>query len=306
MIAGRPAVTTLPGMQRFWTTAQLLARGKSERQIRQALLEGSVRFVRKGHMAAIGTAEALIRAVRVGGVLTGPSAARELGLWVPPDPVPGAPRPRTPEEEVPQRLHVAVQRRGQRLHDPDDHTRPLEPRGEVVLHRVPSERIESARGTGIAPILLVLQHVFAVLEPAWALAVLDSALHERHLLPIDLPALAALLPPRLRVVVAAADERAESGLESIVRYRLRLAGLRVEIIVGLRGIGTVDLVVEGRLIIECDGKRFHTKEQAFDNDRRRDLVATTARYRTLRLTWYKILFCWDEVEEAVFAALAVR
>ncbi len=103
-----------------------------------------------------------------------------------------------------------------------------------------------------------------------------------------------------------ADQRAESGLESIVRYRLRLRGLRVEIIVGLRGIGSVDLVVEDRLIVECDGKRFHTDEAAFANDRRRDLQAAATRYRVLRLTWCQILFCWADVEAAVFAALAVR
>lgn len=148
--------------------------------------------------------------------------------------------------------------------------------------------------------------MFLTLEPAWALAALDSALHERHLHPSDLAALAAALPPRLRPVVVAADGRAESGLETIVRHRLRLAGLRVEILVGVRGVGTVDLVVEGRLVIECDGKRYHSEDEAFDNDRRRDLVSTTARFRTLRLTWYRILFQWDEVEAAVFAALDLR
>ena len=265
-----------------------------------------MRSVRKGLMTVPDTPADAVRAARVGGVLTGPSAARALGLWTPPDPVPGAPEPTSSEDEVPQRLHVAAARRNHRLRDPDDASLPLGEREDVVVHRVDAARIAASRRTGTAPVLLVLQHVFLTMRPEWALAVLDSALHERHLHPVDLAVLAALLPPRLRSIVDAADGRAESGLESIVRHLLRLAGLRVEILVGVRGAGTVDLVVEGRLIVECDGKRWHTREQAFENDRRRDLVTTTARYRTVRLTWFRVLFRWDEVEAAVFAALATR
>ncbi len=267
---------------------------------------GAIRTVRKGHLTHADTPLPFVRAVRVGGVLTGPSAAKAMGLWTPPDPVPGAARPRSARDEVPERLHVAANRGDHRLRDPDDHRRPLMPRADVVVHRVEPSRIDTARSAGIAPVLLVLEHVLLTLDPALAIAVLDSALHERHLHAADLAVLAAALPPRLRRVVAASDGRAESGLESIVRYRLRLAGLRVEVLGGVRGVGTVDPVVEDRLIVECDGKRYHHDDDAFANDRRRDLVATTARYRTLRLTWYRILFCWDEVEAAVFAAPGTR
>lgn len=296
----------LPAVHRFWTTAQLLDRGKSERQIRRAVESGAMRSVRKGHLTAADTPPPFVRAVRIGGVLTGPSAAKSMGLWTPPDPVPGVAPPRSARDEVPERLHVAANRGDHRLRDPDDHRRPLRPRADVVVHRVDSARIDTARSTGIAPVLLVLEHVLLTFDPALAIAVLDSALHQRHLHPADLVVLAAALPPRLRPVVAAADGRAESGLESIVRYRLRLVGLRVEVLVGIPGVGTVDLVIEGRLIVECDGQRYHHDDDAFTNDRRRDLAATTARYRTLRLTWYRILFCWDEVEAAVLAALGTR
>ena len=65
----------------------------------------------------------------------------------------------------------------------------------------------------------------------------------------------------------------------------------------------MDLLVEGRLIIECDGKEFHDDDEAFERDRTRDLNSTRQRYRTLRATWFKVLFEWLTVEEAVFAAL---
>jgi L-rhamnose isomerase len=112
-----------------------------------------------------------------------------------------------------------------------------------------------------------------------------------------------MLPDRLGPVVMSADGRAESGTESIVRLRLVQRGLRVEIIVGLRGIGSVDLLIEGVRIIECDGREFHDQDEAFERDRTRDLNAMRQRYRSLRVSWFKVLFEWHLVEEAVFAAL---
>ncbi|MFD1722592.1 endonuclease domain-containing protein [Amnibacterium endophyticum] len=291
-------------MQRFWTTAQLLALGRTERQLRAAVEAGAVRPVRKGLVTLPDTPEQVVRAARVGGVLTGPSATRALGIWTPPDAAGTERLPRDADANEAARLHVAAARRDHRLRDPDDATRLLRGRTDVVVHREPGESLAAARRTGIAPILMVLRHVLLALEPAWAVAVLDSALQQRHLRERDLPALMASLPPRLGVVVAAVDGRAESGLESIVRVLLRAAGLRVDVLVHLPGIGVVDLLVEGRLVIELDGRAWHDDPQAFARDRRRDLVAAAERYRVLRFTWSQVLFQWPEVERAVFAALA--
>ena len=72
----------------------------------------------------------------------------------------------------------------------------------------------------------------------------------------------------------------------------------------LPGIGEVDLLVEGRLVVELDGKEWHDPGDAFERDRRRDLIAASTRYRTLRFTWRQVLFEWQSVEAAVLAALA--
>lgn len=72
----------------------------------------------------------------------------------------------------------------------------------------------------------------------------------------------------------------------------------------LDGIGEVDLLVEGRLIVELDGREFLDDEDAFARDRHRDLVAAATRYRSLRFTWRRVLFEWPRVEAAVLAALA--
>jgi hypothetical protein len=290
-------------MRSFWTTADLLARGRSERELRRAIEQGRLIPVRRGLLAAPGTSELLLRAARVGGVATSVTAATAVGLWTPPDRPPGSPLvpPHRPEHD---RLHVAFRRTTTRLHDPSNGALPFRPTSAVVLHRTAPAIIDVAAGSGIAPALTMLEHAFRSLPPEHALAVLDSALHHRFVRGSDLQALAARLPARLRSVVLAADGRADSGIETIARYLLRLAGLLVVVHPVLDGIGEVDLLVEGRLIVELDGKEWHDPGEAFERDRRRDLVAATTRYRSLRFTWRQVLFEWASVEAAVFAALA--
>jgi very-short-patch-repair endonuclease len=290
-------------MRSFWTTADLLARGKSEREIRRAIEQGALVAVRRGLVATPGTSGLLLRAARVGGIATSVTAAAAMELWTPPDRPPGTVpvRPHRPEHD---RLHVAFRRTTTRLHDPADGTLPFRPTPAVVLHRTAPEIIDGAAGSGIAPALTMLEHAFRSLPPEHALAVLDSALHHRFLRAADLATLAARLPARLGPVVTAADGRADSGIETITRYLLRLAGLHVVVHPVLGGIGEVDLLVEGRLVVELDGKEFHDPDEAFERDRRRDLVAALTRYRSLRFTWRQVLFEWPAVEAAVFAALA--
>lgn len=283
-------------MRSFWTTADLLARGRTEREVRRAIEQGKLVLVRRGLLAVPGTPTPLLRAARTGGVATSTTAASAVGLRVPPDP--------RPDAADGNRLHVAIRRTTTRLHDPDDGGLPLRRTPGVVLHRTAPEVVEAATPSGIAPPLVMLEHAFRSLPPAHALAVLDSALHHRFVRVTDLPALAARLPARLRHVVLAADGRADSGIETITRHLLRLMGLHVVVHPVLPGIGEVDLLVEGRLIIELDGREFHDGQAAFARDRRRDLVAATTRYRSLRFTWQQVLFSWPSVEAAVLAALA--
>ena len=276
-------------MRRFWTTRELLGRGSTEREIAEAARQGRLEPVRRGVWAQPGTPAPLLRAGRVGGVATSVTAARHLGLWTPPDLPPGRPYryPHTAEQD---RLHVAFRRSTTRLHDPDRPGSALIRRPEVVLHPVDPAAVSAAAEFGTVPALLLVEHAFRSLPPERALAVLDSALHERHLRAADLHALAAALPARFRSIVLAADGRADSGLETIARHLLRSAGLRVEVQPVLDGIGEVDLLVEGRLVVELDGRQYHDDEEAFVRDRARDLAATRLRYRTVRFTWRQVLF----------------
>ncbi|WP_375389226.1 endonuclease domain-containing protein [uncultured Amnibacterium sp.] len=294
-------------MRTFWTTADLSRLGRSRRQLSAARSGGALVPVRKGHFASPRASTDVVRCARVGGVATATTAARALGLWTPPDSVPGAATARDAFGRLvkpPQRLQVAVAGTAARLRNPDDASLRLVPSAAVVVHWTDPASLVDAMPSRIASPVLLVQHAFLSLPPERALAILDSALHQRFLRVADLHVIAAGLPAHLRPVVFAADARAESGIETIVRYLLRLLGLRVEPQVGIAGLGSVDLLVEGRLIIECDGREWHDDERAFEEDRRRDMVGATRRYRTLRFSWYQVLFRWDEVGAAVLNALA--
>jgi very-short-patch-repair endonuclease len=223
--------------------------------------------------------------MRVGGPATGSTAAAVHGVWTPPDPP----------------LHVAVPENAPRLRDPDHAERPLPADARVVLHRVPVlPRLSWATGT--VPVVLMLTHLVLSAPAAFSVASIDSALRLRVLRRDDLVVLAARLPSHLRPLASAADGRCESGIESVARFHLRSLGLRVEPQVVIQGVGRVDLLVEGRLILELDGREFH--EGRFAQDRARDAAAAALRYRTLRFTWAQVLHDWPTVETAVLAALA--
>ena len=50
--------------------------------------------------------------------------------------------------------------------------------------------------------------------------------------------------------------------------------------------GRVDFAYEdARVIVECDGRRWHTTMEAFESDRRRDNLAQLNGWRVLRFTW---------------------
>jgi very-short-patch-repair endonuclease len=273
-------------MQRaFWTTAELLAHGRSARWIADQVRAAHLIPVRKGHYHLPGAPEEVVRAVRVGGLATGAAGAAALGLWTPSD----------------GRLAVAVPATASRLRDPDDPRRPLTS-AAVQVHWTSERMPQATLLDRIAPVLLVLEHLFLTFPPARALTAVDSALHERRIRPADLALLGRRLPAQIAAVLALADGRAESGLETLARVLLQLAGFRVTPQVDIPGVGRVDLVVEGRLIVELDGQLWHAGR--FEEDRARDAAAARLGYRTLRFTYRQVMDEWPMVFAAITRALA--
>lgn len=271
----------------FWTTGQLHARGLSAREVGRRVDSGLLLPVRRGLWASPEAPAELVRVARTGGAATATTGARALGLWTPPD----------------DRLQLAVPAGASRLRDPDDATRPLAGDVDVCVHWTKRMPAVHSLGDRVAPLLLVLEHAVRCLRSELAVAILDSALHGGLLRQRDLPALTLALPAHLRRVLLLVDGRSDSGLESIVRVLLRAAGFDVVVHAVLPGIGEVDLLVNGVLIIETDGRRWHSAESAFFRDRHRDRTAMIDGYRVLRLHQWQVLEEWPECLRAVRAAL---
>ncbi len=71
--------------------------------------------------------------------------------------------------------------------------------------------------------------------------------------------------------------------------------------------GRVDFAYpKARLIIECDGRRWHTSVESFEFDRRRDNLAQLAGWRVLRFTWADVIQRAPYVIQAVRSALPAR
>lgn len=152
-------------------------------------------------------------------------------------------------------------------------------------------------------------HAVRCQEPRDALATLDSVLHHRLLTRHQLVVLLGELPRRYAPLLALVDASAESGPETFMRLILRAMGVAFETQVRIDGVGRVDFVVDGWLIVECDSREFHEGWHAQVEDRRRDLAAAVRGFVTIRPLATDIMERPDSVRTAlvdVIAALAPR
>lgn len=83
--------------------------------------------------------------------------------------------------------------------------------------------------------------------------------------------------------------QSQSIIECMARYWLRKAGFHVESQVNIRGMGHLDLMVDGRLGIETDGAGFHMDRTSFEEDRRRWNVTTRLGIPTLVVSYALLL-----------------
>jgi very-short-patch-repair endonuclease len=103
-----------------------------------------------------------------------------------------------------------------------------------------------------------------------ALVIVDSALAARRVTVAELFArLGTKGSAAARILLTLADANSESPLETIARVLLRVHGLDVQTQVYLDGVGRVDLLVEGVLVVELDGFEHHSDRAHYRNDRRR-------------------------------------
>ena len=111
------------------------------------------------------------------------------------------------------------------------------------------------------------------------------------------------MPSTVQWLVDLARSDADSGLESLLRLRLHLLGLRLDRQVDIAGVGRVDFVIAGRLILEADGDENHGADTLRHRDRARDAAASRLGYETLRFDYAQIVHDWPTVQAAIAGAL---
>ena len=265
----------------------LVALGVTADRVERAARNGAIRRIRPGVYAAPTAPADVVRAARIGGRLTGASAARAHGLWVPPN---------SP-------LTVELARGTSRLRDPDDARRALaRNRGDVRLLWTAAEPVDP----GVAPLADVLRACVVTLPPSRAVAVLDSALRAHPLDAIDLEQLRRSLPARLRWICDVLDARSESGTESILRFELFQAGMHplIQMPVPFSPLERIDILVADRVAIECDSGAHHGQPGQRLRDLRRDAQLTALGFHVLRFDYAQVLDDLDTVLAAVHTTVA--
>ncbi|WP_395244475.1 DUF559 domain-containing protein [Agromyces sp. MMS24-K17] len=262
---------------------RLRAAGAHEADIRAALRAGALVRVRHGWLALPDAPIDVVRAVRVGGTLTGSSALRLLGVWLLED----------------DRLHVRVPPTASRLRSPHGGRELLDASHGVCVHYRHDPL--SARGSvrpardGAITAMAEMFHCNGVVP---AMVALESALN-RGVLPLQtLDALHGILPAWAKGYLDDVSLESDSGLETIARLLFRRLRIRVRAQVAIAGVRRVDLLVGDRLVLELDGRAFHTGED-FERDRRQDLELTLRGYLVVRLSYRMVVHEWDATHRAV-------
>lgn len=252
--------------------------GHSDRALSKMLADGQAYPLRRVWLANADAPRDAMRAIQLGGVLGGESALRSWGVWVSRD----------------TGLYVAAPGTASRL-------APLA-NGE---HRIQQRHFNWPAGwrTGVADALAA--HV--VRAPAWhAVASLDSALQQQLLSRAELDELLRRLPRRFGRLGRLVDGRCESGLETLLRLAALGQGWRVEPQVYIRGVGRVDLLIAGRLVVEADGDAYHSSPQQRAKDRDRDAALVRQGLKCHRFGHRQVMNDLDGCVEVMRAHLFPR
>ena len=262
--------------------ADLLAMGMRPTQITAAVRRGELLRVRRDRYM-VAPYLGIDRAVRVGGRLACVSLLAALGAFV----------------FDADRLHVHVDRAMSRMRSPDDATLRFrhQDRAGVQLHWWSLHSDEGTLGT--VAVADALAQAVRCQDARSAVATVDSVLHQGLLSPERVADVFHGLPRKYRAILRLSDAIAESGSETLMRLILRQMGLRFVSQAHIPGVGRVDFLVEGWLIIECDSKAHHEGWAKQRSDRHRDLAAAQAGYVTLRPLAEDLFYRRDEVTRAV-------
>lgn len=244
---------------------QDLCRSRADRRcLARMAQDGSVVAHPQGVVSLPGAERHVVVCRRLRGVVTCAHALEHHGL---------------PVRSMPGVLHAAIPRQNRRIPDGI---------GRVIVHRVAGLVLPEPGRPPVADPETALLCFMRCADELDALIALDAALRGGLVTREQLTA--ALPGPRnapLRALLARAEPRARSLLETIARYDLQESGQLPEMGVDL-GV-EVDLLLRPRLVIETDGYTYHSSPQDWSNDRHRDQALQKQGLTVLRLTSRQVL-----------------
>ncbi|SDZ05355.1 endonuclease domain-containing protein [Herbiconiux ginsengi] len=253
---------------------ELAEYGHPAADVTRAVRTGSVLRVRNGWVAVpTGAPENVVAAVRAGGTLSCLSALAPLTVWTADD----------------ARRHIRIRRHG---------VAPPAAAGVVVHRALPLVGLQSARG-GVDSPEWAIAHAVLCQGRRDAVATLDSAIYRGVITRRRLESVLAQLPRRYSDLLLLCNPEAESGLETHLRLLLRSVGIDLRVQVKISGVGRVDLLIGERLVIETDGREWHSDKDSFAKDKWRDLALAERGYLVLRLSYQQVLFESERVLEVV-------
>jgi len=267
---------------------ELLSLGATGASLTAAVRGGHLVRARRDHYLLPSTNHHIVEAVRIGGRLTCVSALAFAGIY----------------SFDSSRTHVQMERTMSRSRSPRDRFIPLTPynRAGVQLHWTASTR-SSEFSVSISE---ALSQSLRCQRPVHALASIDNALFLGRVTEGDLTEIFSGAPARVQYLRALIDGRAESGQETVLRRIILDAGLACEPQVWIDGVGRVDFVVEGCLVVEADSRLAHEGWENHVRDRSRDLLLAKAGYMSLRPAYQHTMENPDLVRSAIFNLLSAR
>jgi very-short-patch-repair endonuclease len=272
------------------TRADLIRDGMTSRAITAAVRSGALIRARQDNYLPGDAARPLVEAVRVGGRLGCLSLLALLEVFV-------------YDSDT---LHVHMERGDSRMRSTRTRRMPLATRAkrrDVVLHW---HRLTERPRRGQVGVFDAIVNAVRCQEPRYAIATLDSALNKKLIRPDQISEVFAALPRRFQILRGFVDGRAQAGTETLVRLMAIRLGCDVDLQVRFDGVGFVDLVIDGWLVVECDSKAFHSTWEQQLKDYRRDLALAAAGYCVLRLTAEDILYRPEAVLESLRGLLLAR
>lgn len=261
------------------TKADLVRLGATDHDLTFAVRTGALNRVRRGWYSTLPKADPRVTAVAVGGRLTGAAALRLLGAWMWAEPP----------------LEIVVPRNASRL-------RPRPRSARVYWNDDDLPNQTGSRGMVDVPQALV--HAIPRVAFEEAVALLDWAISSQSIDQDGLAEVISRLPRTLQRIERFVDAGAASFPESVVRTRLRLEGREVTTQVAVGEMQRIDMVVDGVVAIEFDGRAWHA--DTFEADRRKDLRILAEGRVAMRLSYGMVRREWSAIVAAVESAVSLH